>query len=355
MSISILVVTCLLASAEDPPREGQIHGTVWNLSQGTIPAEAVEVELRVELDGELVPIARTRTNERGEFAFQGVPLEKPLTYVAGANVDGVHYPGGKFTLGPNRSTAYIRLNVRNALRHDNPLVIRRHEVILEPASGRLHVTEAMLVDNPTPQTYVGRAVSDDDSRSATLTLGIPPDFERITFEEEFFGRNFTLIDGTLVTNVPWEPGQRWIRFTYSIRNQQARRRWERRIDAPCQTFAVCVIHATDGGVESNLPAAEFHSQDQPTFSSSGRNLAAGELVWVGLGNLPVPWTVYARWSAVTVLGLVVAMLGTWYRFRGRRQMPARDVHEGQERPRARHRARGMARSPARDRVRRPAA
>jgi hypothetical protein len=166
----------------------------------------------------------------------------------------------------------------------------------------------------------------------TFTLGIPTDFERLTFEEEFYGRNFALIGGMVVTSIPWEPGQRWVRFTYSARNEQAYRRWERRVDAPCEQLVIRVGGDYADRVECSLPPldAEASEQGQPTFASSG-TLAAREVVWVGLGDLPVSWMAYARWSAVVVLVATITALSLWMRRRRRgdssrsanRKFPAR--------------------------------
>lgn len=299
--------------------EGLIDGVVINRSQGGRPAIGVEVELRAELDGELAPVGRTQTDKDGKFRFRGVPLDRTLTYVAGANVDGVHYASDKFTIGPWRHAAHVRLEVREAADAANPLVIRRHEIVLEPELGALHVTEALLIDNPTSKTFVGRATA-DAPMPVTFTLGIPNDFERLTFEEEFYGRNFALIGGKVVTSIPWEPGRRWVRFTYSARNERGYRRWQRRIDAPCEQLVIRISGEHADGVACSLPSldADASEQGQPVFASSGP-LAAGEVVWVGLGDLPVSWMAYARWSAVVVLVATILVLSLWMRRRRRRE------------------------------------
>lgn len=309
MSVSAAILAAWLAIAASDPPEGTIDGVVMNLSREGRPAAAVEVELRAELDGQLVPVARTQTDARGRFAFRGVPLDQTLTYVAGANLDGVHYASSKFALGPARRSAHVRLAVREAETGTNPLVIRRHDVLIEPGLGVLHVTEALLVENPTPRTYVGKAVG-EAPMPVTFALGIPTNFERLTFEEEFFGRNFALVGGKVVTGIPWEPGRRWVRFTYSARNEAAYRRWERRMDAPCDQVSVRVKGSGDVEVECSLPI-DRDTPDRATFAASGRSLAAGDVVWVGLGDLPVSWTSYARWGAVVALVLSVVGLAGW--------------------------------------------
>jgi hypothetical protein len=316
MWLSLFMAVGLVWGADVPPVEGRVGGTVVNLSYGGRPAHGVPVELRGELDGELVPVARTITDPQGRFRFHGVPLERALTYVAGASVEGVFYGSTPFVLGPQQRSAHVRLTVREAASGESPLVIRRHEVVIQAEQGVLHVTEAMLVDNPTAMTYVGKA-GHEQAMSATFVLGIPADFERLTFEEEHWGRNFGVVGGRLVTNVPWEPGERWLRFTYSSRNEHAHRRWERRIDAPCAQIAIRVLGNKTDGIDCSLPRMATDSDGQAAFASTGRALSAGDVVWVDLGGLPVSWMVYARWSALALLAATAAALGLWTHWRRR--------------------------------------
>jgi hypothetical protein len=296
---------------------------------------AVEVELCAEIDGELTPVARTLTDENGKFAFRGVPLDRTLNFVAGANVDGVRYASEKFTLGPGRPSVRVRLGVRHSIADASPLVIRRHEIVIEPELGALHVTEAMLIDNPTAKTYVGRTTA-GAPMPITFVLGIPTDFERLTFEEEFYGRNFTQIGGKVVASIPWEPGQRWVRFTYSARNEQTFRRWERRIDAPCERLTIRVVGEGAKAVDCSLPlvAATTKERRQFSFSSSSDTLAEDDVVWVTFGDMPVSWMAYARYGAVVVLIAAVVALGIWARFRRHERPSAADDRGSRPQPAA---------------------
>jgi hypothetical protein len=297
--------------------EGSITGQVVNLSQDGQPAAGIEVILRAELEGELGPVAAAKTNSDGRFTFHGVPLERELTYVPGANLGGIHYPGPRLQLGPRRPSATVQLAVRETVAQPSPLVIRQHEVVIQSEAGALHVTEALLVDNPSSRTYVGNHDSQQQT-ATTFTLGIPTDFERLTFQQEFFGRGFALQGGRLVTSVPWEPGQRWLRYTYTLRNDQPYRCWRRTIDAPCQQLRVRVQDVARTDVRSNLPLTEPDQLDgnqDPSFATRGTTLQPGYVVEVELGRLPIRWTAHARWYALLLL--VTSVIGTivWLRRR----------------------------------------
>jgi hypothetical protein len=135
----------------------------------------------------------------------------------------------------------------------NPLVILQQEIDLQTAPGLLRVRERLIIDNPTHSTYVGRAEGGQE-QPVTLQLNIPADFQRVTFDHEFFGRRFSVVDGKLATGIPWTPGRRELAFTYTLRNQDACRVWRRPLDLPCQQLSLRVDHHTPREVSANLPA-----------------------------------------------------------------------------------------------------
>ncbi len=154
---------------------------------------------------------------------------------------------------------------------------------------------------------------------STFCLGIPSDFTRLTFEKEFFGRQFHVIDGQVLTTIPWTPGERWVRFTYTIPNEDARRVWEHRLDVPCEHLLIRVQHERPEEITSNLGGDGDVRQGETVFEFKGEQLAGQEVVQITLGQLPRPWTFYARWSALAVLMGLVMITVVWKRLKRLRQ------------------------------------
>jgi hypothetical protein len=297
----------VLANAQSTNDTGLIEGIVVNASQENRPLAEAEVALRVRIDGDFTVVERSVCDSEGRFRFESLPVDPDLLYLPGANRDGVHYPGRRIELTSRRPNAYLTLAVRDGVAGPSPLVVRKHEVMIRGEPGVIHVVEAMLVDNPGQTTYIGQA--GEDETPVTLTLGIPMDFERLTFEEEFLGRRFAVSDGRVVTSIPWTPGPRWLRYTYSIPNENASRVLRRKLDLPSERVRIRVFHNRPGEVASNLPAPTDGSPGEVVFQSAGERLPAGYEIQVRLGRLPLPWMVYARWSALALLlGLVAVAL-----------------------------------------------
>lgn len=311
--VALCVFALSLTLSESPARSpGEIHGVVVNASRDNSPCANAEVLLRVQKDGQFVPVEQTVTDAQGHFRFDDLPLGRQFLYLPGAHRGDVHYPGSRILLTGAHPAAEVTLEVRDTVASPCPLVIKRHDVIIKPEAGLLHVTEAIRVSNPTSRTYVGQ-VAPEGGTAVTLRLSIPRDFERTTFFQEFYGRQFAMADGQLVTGIPWTPGERDVKFMYTIRNEQRYRVWERPLDLPCENLRVQVVHDQPDEIVCNLDPSGRSVAGARDFSSRGEPLPAGHVIRVELGRLPVPWMTYARWGALLLLiGLVATASATLF-------------------------------------------
>ena len=304
-----LLLVSLAAAGLLPQANGRIHGTVVNASQAKPSPCQATVLLRVLLEGQFVPFRETTSDAEGRFQFDSLPVGNPYRYLVGANRHGVHYPGPRIQLTERRPDATVELSVCNAVTHPNPLVIRKLEIMICPEPGTLKVTESMLVENPSFTCYVGQSPV-PGADPVTLQLAIPADFERTTFEEEFFGRRFFLVEGKLVTGIPWPPGIRALKYTYVLRNAEVDRHWERRLDLPCSQVQLRVCPTKPDEVACDLPSLPALHPGELVFESNAQELPAGRVIHVTLGHLPLLWMAQARWVAVTVLvGLIAGTSG----------------------------------------------
>jgi len=305
MMTRLLFLACAALAASSPERPGTISGVVQNASQGKAPAGRSPVVLLISVDGRLGPYRETTADSQGKFSFHGLPVGPGVEYLPGANWGSVHHPGPRCRLTAEQPRAAVELLVYDPVEEPSPLAIRRQEILIRPQPGALCVTESLLVENPSPLCYVGRSTQ-PGSEPVTLRLAIPPDFERATFAQEFYGRRFSLADGTLATGIPWPPGRRELKLTYTLPNRQRHFCWQRPLDLPCDRARVRVQTATPEELSCNLPRAAAESPREVVFESAGRSLAPGETIRVELGRLSVPLVAYARWGAVAVLLVLVA-------------------------------------------------
>jgi hypothetical protein len=301
-----LLAAAVALSGQTTPVAGSISGVVVNASQELAPVGGAEVVLRVRLEGQLVIAAEGIADEQGRFVFDNIPADADYIYLPGANRDGIHYPASRVKLSAQKPHARVKLAIHDTVADPNPLVLRRHDITIHPETDALRVTEKLLIENPSLKTYVGHPAR-EGGRATTLRLSIPSDFRRTTFEKEFYGRQFTLIDGRLVTDIPWTPGQRELAFTYVLPNEDRDRVWQRPLDLPCDHLRIEVHTDTPGEISCNLSRASSQTKGVVTFESVGHTLPADQIVRLQLESMPISLATYGRWLALAVLvGLVVA-------------------------------------------------
>jgi len=310
MSIHILVlaVAGLLPGVESPGNV-IIQGVVVNGSKSAAPVAGAEVVLLAGKDNQFKHVASTTTNQNGCFVFDHRHLtpSPDLVYVPGANWDGVHYPGPRLQLDPHGEPRRIRLTVHDAVASPCPLVAEVHEIDIHVNTGVLDVTEIVVVDNPSSTTYVGTA--DPDAHMAaptTLSMSIPEGVSHVTFNKEFDGRNFRLMDGRLVTSVPWPPGKRQLAFIYQLPVENDQLLFKRLLDLPCLHARVAVTGQCSQQLTCNLPKVTAPDLVPISFESAGQTLPAGYTLQLQMRQMSVSWIVYARWAAIILLGGLLA-------------------------------------------------
>ncbi len=312
----------MLGTDPDPAQTAGpgIEGIVVNGTQDGKTLTGAEVILRAGADGSLQPVAQTVTDRDGRFVFDKLPAEPGLIFLPGANRHGVHYPGQRLRLP---ATNPVKLVVFDAVTSPNPLIADSHEIDIQIQTGVLEITETLVVNNPSLTTYVGQGVS--EASPTTLALSIPDGFERVTFHKEFNGRRFKLVDKRLVTDLPWTPGKREVKFTYHLPVEESKRFLEWSADLPCALVRLRVHGENADQFECNLPCVATPDKSTIVFESSEQTVPAGHITKLQLGALPTPWIGYLRWSALGGLGsLILVTVG----FRIIRRARSKPVPQG---------------------------
>jgi hypothetical protein len=310
---SLLALLLVLSTADiAPDATGIIHGVVLNGSRGNAPIADTNVVLRAGQGELLEPVAETKTDENGKFAFAEMPLDPTIVFLPGAERDGVHYPAKRLRLNRTNPSAVVVIQAFDAIQSPSPLVALRHEIEVTVEPRVLLVSETMLVANRSDRAYVGDSSGKDPP--VTLQLLVPANFDRVTFGSEFYGRRFRIVEHQPVTDIPWPPGERELKFTYRIPLEGSGGLFRRPLDLPCNKTSLRVRGAEAKSVSCNLPRADKFGK-YAYFASAAQQLPAGQVLELQIGTLPFPWTFYARWGAVTVLSALVVGTVVIGRFR----------------------------------------
>ncbi len=304
---TVLVIGLVTLVGSLPAAEGVVEGVVVNGTRDYEVAAGVDVVLRARMDDRLVVVAQTKTQYDGRFRFESLPLDNPGPYVPGANLADVHFPGPRIRLDAEQPNADVTLAVFDSTDEASPLVIEAHDIVVQCEPGLVKVRETMMIDNPSSLCYVGRP-RHEGGGPITLQLGIPADFERVTFDKAGFGRQFRLINGNLVTGIPWPPGRRELSFSYVMASEKAHRVWRRAVDLPSRQVEVAVVGSDPGHVTSTLPVRTPGTGDRVVFETDDTGLLAGQVLEVQLDQLSVPMMANARWLALLLLLTLVSVV-----------------------------------------------
>ena len=329
MGVTLLLLS-LVAAAQMEALTGEISGSAVNGSADDEPLAGEIVILRVSQDGAFVVAAETTADARGRFRFPDLPADGSLIYLAGINRGGVHYPGSRIRLTPQRPAARVKLTGYDTFESPSPLVCRRHEIAVTPGLGFLEVAETLLIDNPQKRTYTGQKVN--DRPPVTMRLSLPDGIEKVTFDREFHGRNFQFHEGKLLTEIPWPPGRRELKFVYRVPVERTYAIFERVLDQPTDRLSLKVAAKGETSLSCNLPQARPEGGGERTFASRGKPLPEGYRLTLRLGDVPLRFETYARWGAVAVLLALVAGSLAFYRMPRTPQTTSGPAAPGQRRP-----------------------
>lgn len=312
--VVVLLAACCLgvvktSSAVAAQPAGVIAGHVNDGTRGQRAGAGIVVVLRVMVDGQLVGGAQTVTDDEGSFRFDELPLGHDGYYLPGANLGEVHFPGPRTWLSDHESTAEVDLTVYDCVTETNPLTVDNHRVEIKAEPGRLVVREVMQIRNDSRTCYVGKPLRNtqvpemkNTTLPVTLVLGVPQNFERVTFDEEAFGRRFQLIGDQLVTDLPWPPGVRELAFTYAVPLNDTRPQWTRLMRLPTREFDLRVRGEPAERITCNLDQAEVVGDETVRFVAPSAGLDRDAVVRIEIGEISVPAIVWARRLAVVVLG-----------------------------------------------------
>jgi hypothetical protein len=301
LTLIIALITTPLHGDSQPSAKGAITGVVVNGTQSDRPIANAEVRLRAGANGVLEPFRATATDSNGRFEFRDLPLDTSVVYLPGAIRDGVHYPGQRVNLTSRNRVADVRIVAFDAIHDDSPLVAERHEIDVSAGEQMLEVRESLTIANRSRATYVGQP--DEEQSTVTLQLSIPPNFDRVTFDREFYGRRFRIVDHRVVTDVPWQPGDYELKFSYRVPLEDSAGLYRRSIDLPTSHFSIRVRTNDVGNVWCNVASARQQG-NQITFVAD-KQLPAGYTLELQIGQAPFPWLLVARWVSLGLLATLV--------------------------------------------------
>jgi hypothetical protein len=82
-------------------------------------------------------------------------------------------------------------------------------------------------------------------------------------------------------------------------------RFHRPLDLPSSNLRIQIWGNNHDQVTSNLPVVTSDEREYVVVASSGEQLPAGYTIELIVGELPIPWMLYARWGSLVALAALV--------------------------------------------------
>ena len=160
----------------------------------------------------------------------------------------------------------------------------------------------------------------------TLQLSIPKNFDRVTFEKEFYGRRFVVVDHRPVTEMPWLPGEQELTYTYRVPLVESAANFAGLSILPSSMFASACMERTSGLCRAICLSSDA-TGGQTVFATAGEQLKRDSTIEVQIASLPFPWMQYARWGSVVLLAVLVGATVAIPRLRRRRSTSRAQVRQ----------------------------
>jgi hypothetical protein len=296
----VLSGTAAPAYAQDSG-EGTIIGQVVNGTEGGGSVAGIEIMLLYYFNDTLVGTTAARTDDEGNFQYDGVSLENQ--YIVTANyMDVDYYYPVEFESGA--ATARVQVNVCDATENDDLIRVGITHKIVTLEAENLQITEFLWLVNDGDMTYF--------RRNGVLVFTLPEGAFGFIAPQELMV-DFQLLGNYMVTYlVPFPPGERQLVFTYKLAKPDSRKfEIPLAIDYPTDTVEIMVGgEDIEVSVSQLAPAEPIVTDDGQRFMHfHGENFSRNTVINLSISDLSggsgFPFYIFWIIIPVAVAGTVV--------------------------------------------------
>lgn len=281
--------------------EGTISGQVINGTQGGGSVAGVEVTLITYVNNALADTTTARTDEEGNFQFDGISLEHQYIVTASYMDVNYYYP---VEFEPGASTAHVSVGVCDTTDSDDLIRIGITHKIVDIEEENIRITEVLWLVNDGDRTYV--------RTDGVLDFTLPEGAFGFEAPQELMIDFQLREDNTITYLVPFPPGERQLVYSYRLAKPDANEfNIPLVIDYPADIVELMVAgEDIEVSVSQLAPADPVVTDTGERFIHfHGENFPRNTVINLGLSNLSggSGFPLYILWIiiAVVVAGIVV--------------------------------------------------
>jgi hypothetical protein len=205
--------------AAEQPRQQQTSGTLAiRARQGTPGAAAigpVPVEIELYHRGNHINTIDAHLDEHGVALIEQIPIAMGLQPLIKIAYSGVTYQKVGDIMDPSRPHQMVEVICYELTEEAPPWSVNMRHVMVSLAPDGVEVTEVMVLNNPTQQTWIGKPRT--EGKSITTQFLLPPEAASVTL-----GRGFhewccsTLAKDRIENHLPLTPGATEMIYAYFL-------------------------------------------------------------------------------------------------------------------------------------------
>lgn len=319
LTTAVLTVAFLAAGTAPAPaaRIGIIEGRVINQSTGR-PQAGVRLALTSGTEDEAPQVvARTRSDARGRYRFEGLATGEDRFYALDARFDGGLYAGRPLTLPSDtdaRPVIRSTMRVWNSTSDPEVIVINRDDLFAVGSEPGLGIIQSVTVTNTSENAYIGRGAGllGEDASGASVAFGLPAGASGVQIRASDLDIPAIVpVDGGFAATVAFPPGETSTTFSYGLSSEDGSFDLSRPVLYP--TLELSIYAAEPLEIRSNrLQEGEGIELEGRSYRrwDSGDTIEAGDplqAIAVTGGTVAV-WPVVAGLAVLVLLGVVAGWL-----------------------------------------------
>ncbi len=244
-----------------------------------------EVEVILYHQKIAVKTINTTLDEFGVVVIEDLPVSQGVTPVVRIKHAGMTYQEVGTLMGPAQPIQKIEVTVYEVTETPPPWSVAIRQVMLTRAPEGLKVTEVVVNENPTKETWLG--TPQDQGDPVTTGVTIPETAEQLTLGTGFHDWCCTTLDGgVLVNHLPMMPHITEMNFSYIVPAEDGSASLS--FAAPAVVSQMIVIVPNDIGVD-NFSGIELGGNskiaDTMVRYYTADKLAPGQAVTMTVSNL----------------------------------------------------------------------
>ncbi len=318
--IFMLSLTAPVLAAE--PDSGIIEGQLVNGTEGGNSVAYQDITLNTYLDDTKMDSTTTKANADGQFIFTDLSTELGYIYDIAIIFQQAEYYSDWLSFDEGETTKSIEIIIYNSTTTDEAIKVSMALTIIYVEQGSLWVEEILVFANESDLTYIGSKEITPEGDRETLRFSLPNEATELQTTQGLMECCIFNSEGGFSDTMPVLPGAREVVYSYKVNYNSGAYTFSQGLNYPTATYSLLAEGESTKVASDHLAAKGLMEYKDRLFNHLlGTDFAPGDILAVRLSGLPKTSNQKAIIWVGSVLVVLTAGSGFFYRLRKRRLQP----------------------------------